>query len=118
MKNVKMEKIKLIEILKTNMEVHVREYNEMMEIYMTQAIIKAKEMVKDLENGDTNTSLSVQLEKPRNSEKSYQNALEMLDYEIDDNVVLEAREFKQLVKDEWDFSRSFAMSKAAYLGLD
>jgi len=116
MKQVKLNKAELIQTIKKNMELHVKEYNEMMDVFRTMASQKVGYLLKEIDGGD-DFNLSIDLEKPRSSEKSYLNALEMLEMEVEENVILDNREFKQLVKDEWDFSRSFAMSKAAYLGL-
>lgn len=115
MKQVTINKDKLIEAITTNRDVHVAEYKVMLEEYMKQAISGATVLLKSLVKGDSSTKLNLDLRKPLNMEQSYTDALDMLQYEEESTVTLTDREFKNLIKDDWEWSNTFAMSKTAYL---
>ena len=117
MKTITVDKEGLLKALKENKAIHIAEYEEMKIIYMEMAVKKAQIMLIQLEKGEYDTQLSIDLDRPRSSEDEYDNAIEMLAWEVEDNVTITETEYKSYIKDEWNFSRHFAMSKAAYLGL-
>jgi hypothetical protein len=114
MKTVTVAKEQLLLKLQENMKIHVEEYNEMIEVYMRMAIEKTEKLLVELNNDNKDVSLDLDLTKPRNNVKDYKDAIEVLGWEVNSNVELSEREFKQYIKDDWDFTRSFAISKAAY----
>jgi len=46
-------------------------------------------------------------EKPEDYSRFYREAIEMLQFEINDVVTLSVESFKQLVKDEWSWKNRF-----------
>ena len=110
-----MKKKTLIETIKKNLEIHITEYKEMHVLYSTKAIELTKKLLGQLEKDAAGVYLCVNLTEPKSSEESYNTALEMLELEVHDTVTISEQEFKQYIKDEWNWSHSFAISKTAYL---
>jgi hypothetical protein len=54
------------------------------------------------------------IEKPESHLDAYDTVIEMLEMSISNEVVLDARAFKQYVKDEWDWANSFANTTVKY----
>jgi len=115
MKEITMKKSTLIDTIKKNLEVHVKEYKEMHVLYSIKAIELTKELLSKVEKDATGVYLAISLTEPTSSEESYNTALEMLELEVNDTVTISEKEFKQYIKDEWNWSHSFAISKTAYL---
>lgn len=114
MKEVTVNKAELIGILQKNMETHVTEYNELMRLFQIKAVEKVEALLEKVKAGAKGVDLSVNLREPTSNEGDYLTALEMLGMEVHDSVTISEQEFKNYVKDEWNWSRSFAMSKTAY----
>lgn len=83
--------------------------------YFKMAMKEIKKLEKEIENKNFEVSLNINLSRPRSNEKSYQMALDMLNYDINEEVVLSDKEFQNLVQDKWDWSREFDFSKSIYL---
>jgi len=115
MKNITVNKEKLLEALTKNMAIHIDEYSQMKIVYMEMAVVKGEEILDNLRSGDYKTNLYFDLDKPNSSEKEYKRAIEMLAWEVNVNVTITENEYNSYINDEWSFSRNFAVSKLAYL---
>lgn len=118
MNTISIKKETLIEKLTENRALHIKEYNELMEAYQIAAVKATEQLLEKVKAGAKGVSLRILIDEPQSSEDSYTNALEMLEYESDVFCTISQKEFKQFIKDEWNFSHSFAMSKAAYFSQD
>ena len=115
MKEITIKKSKLVDKINENMTIHVKEYKELHILYTQEAILRLQVLLQNIQKNSHNVSLYVDLVEPTSSEDSYRTALEMLELEVNENVTISEQEFKQYIKDEWHWSRSFELSKSAYL---
>ena len=113
MKTIKVNKSELLSHLRTNREVHIEEYNNALISYR-EALIKAfKESLKKATKHE-NVSHHVDLERPQNYLDSYDNAIEMLEWTTEDVIELDQMEFKQYVRDEWNWKQVFTAVARSY----
>lgn len=54
--------------------------------------------------------------EPKSHDAEYDTALAMLEAAIEDKVVVHAHEFRQLVRDEWDWKDRWAATNELYSG--
>lgn len=118
--NIKMsttvDKAKLIEVLTANLTKHKQIVAEAKEGYRKKAIAALEERLKLFQEGKV-VSLGFQLRAPLDYTEVYQNSLDMLQWNTADKVELEADEFRQLVRDQWDWTDDFIGANSAYSAL-
>jgi hypothetical protein len=56
--------------------------------------------------------------EPKSHGREYDAAIEMLELSVDDTVTVHAHEFRQLVRDEWDWKDDWVVTNAQYSGGD
>lgn len=118
MNDVRVSKTDLRAKLEANRQAHVEAFAAVWSGFQKKAETQAHEMYQaiiDARQGD-HLRLSLSLVVPENHEDDYTRALEMLDWEQDDIVVLQQHEFAQLVQDDWGWKRAFATTGMAYVG--
>lgn len=113
MKSVKLNAVKLLEVLKQNRESHVAEYTSAMEEYRKDAIAALKKNLKDAQNGG-DIVLYASLVAPQNFTASYDTVIKMLEMSSDEIVELTISEFQQYVEDNWQWKGSFLASTSMY----
>ena len=119
MKSVRIEKEKLLVILKKNKIAHEAEYERAFEGYISEC---RKELEKQLENLSSLTKSGVdlkalyELQEPKMYSEKYRAAIMMLELSADDTVELDAHTFSCYVMDEWDWKDTFLASNRKYLG--
>lgn len=116
MNAIKMKRLELLEIVKTNKEKHIAEYNESVEDY--------KKLVLQINTANLKLAKTNDLEqfkrikatpsKPETYEDSYKRAIRMLELSIEDVIEVEEDVFNQLVLDEWNWKRAFTATSALY----
>lgn len=113
-RTVKVNKAKLIAKIKENKEAHIIAYAKAVEAYKKEALKQLAELTKKAEAGDT--SLRLSLTTPIDNVKSYDKILDIFEWEIDEEVELEQKEFNEYVQDETESARHAMMSNSMYLG--
>ncbi len=117
MSNIKMttrvERLKLLETLRRNMSKHSEIVQEARDGYIKKARIALESRLEQLRKGHL-VSLLFTLTPPLDYSEVYQNTISMLEWNTDDYVELQADEFRQLVRDEWDWTSEFTNTNAAY----
>lgn len=112
MNQVTFHKHTLRKVLDKNLAEHRKQYEESVELYKSAT----KTYHDKLAEIATGSPMSIPRydppEKPNDYSKHYLDAIEMLTYEVNDVVTLSSRDFKQLVKDEWDWKSSFFAADA------
>lgn len=115
---VTVNRIALIEKLKANLEKHKKDYEE--------AVIGYKEKLKyDLEQAldlvtlcqnpsDLRRLKPVRFEFPVSYETNYIDAIEMLEWSVEETIQLDQSSFKQYVQDEWSWTQSFSAVNSTY----
>ena len=116
MDSVKMNKLKLLEIVKDNLRKHVSEFEESVVDYRKLVLKICQENLEIAESGDTKKFKDMKHlpASPISYENSYKRAIRMLELSIEDTIEVEEDVFNQLVLDEWDWKHSFSASNAMY----
>lgn len=138
---VHVDRQNLIEVLRSNKTKHVSDYQEALLGYKTLAKEKLNEAsqkaLRDLEvnvakglesiekfDPENPTSRSdyltlverigVQLKVPRSFEEEYDAAIDMATFDVRDTLELSYEEFQCFVRDVWEWSEDFQVTKMLY----
>ena len=116
MRNVKLNKTELLDIVRANKEKHVKEYAEAVEDYKKAAVKLTQENLSLAETGDVFkiSKIKAMPSPPTSYEDSYSRAIRMLELSVDDVIEIEEQIFNQLVLDEWQWKHNFAVTSALY----
>lgn len=116
MRNVKINKVELLEIVRANKEKHIKEFLEAVEDYKTAAIKVATDNLALATSGDVEkiSKIKSMPAKPISYEDSYTRAVRMLELSVEDVIEVEEDIFNQLVLDEWQWKHQFATTSALY----
>ena len=115
MKDVRINKKALKEIILKNRKEHRDIFLAAQEKYREQAIkILDGQLQAAREKRPFALRQIIELVQPEDHTGEYDRVLQMLDLEVEDIVTLSAAEFSNLVQDQWEWSRRWALSHAAY----
>lgn len=116
MRSVKVGRGELLEIVRTNKEKHIKEFNEAVEDFKAAAIKIADHNLKLAQSGDVDQIAKFKQlpTKPTSYEDSYTRAIRMLELSVEDVIEVEEDVFNQLVLDEWGWKQNFTVSSALY----
>jgi hypothetical protein len=112
-RDIKVKKFDLIEKIKKNKENHIKEYDKAVVAYKEEALRQLGKLTLKVNEGGLDVKLD--LITPVNNADNYDKILEMFEWEVEDEVVLEQDEFKEYVQDEFDFAVSAKFSNSVYL---
>lgn len=118
MHQVTVGKERLREALTTNRAAHVEAFDAVWKKFRETAEEQSHEMYQqiiDARPGDR-IRLTLHLQVPENHADDYDRALQMLDWEQEQTVVLSEHEFAELIQDDWGWKRQFASTGFAYVG--
>lgn len=113
MYTVNVEKGRLLETLRQNLEVHKAEYAEAIENYPEVVAHELRKRASQIDAGNP-VDLQFNLPKPQSFESEYGDAIQMLEWATDEVIELDQQQFKQYVQDEWHWQRAFAASTQMY----
>jgi len=113
--STKVERIKLLATLKANLDKHAAVVQEAREGYVRQAKKELERRLEQIRKGQV-VSLHFSLNPPQDYSEVYKNCISMLEWNTAPFVDLKADEFRQLVRDEWDWSEGFYHSNSTYSG--
>ncbi len=120
---VRVKKDELLAILRENRTKHVAEFNEAADGYKEAAAAKVTEVMEELKakieglkSGEMIelAVVSFDLAVPRSYEKSYNQAIRMMEMSVDEVIELPQDEFACYVMDDWDWMRMFKLSNSRY----
>lgn len=119
MRDVRINKKELLEIVRANKEKHIAEFNEAVEDYKKAAIKVATDNLALANTGDVDQIAKIRSmpTKPVSYEDSYTRAIRMLELSVEDVIEIEEHVFNQLVLDEWTWKQNFIASSAVYKGI-
>ena len=115
MKKVKVNKDKLIVVLKENKEKHISIFNKAEEKYREVAIGALDSALGRAREGKE-IQTYFDLTKPMNQTKDYDRAIGMLEMSIDDDIEISQIEYENYVLDQWNWNTQFNMSNTMYIG--
>jgi hypothetical protein len=101
----------LVDTLKTNAANHKKMYTEAVTGWRQDAERKIKSLLDKLASP---MDISISLPAPRDYSEVYETALQMLAWTTDEVITLDADSFRNLVMDEWDWSKAWVFSNARY----
>jgi len=116
MRSVKIEKKKLLNIVRENREKHIKEFEESVVDYKAGAIKLAKEHAELAASGDLAKIAKIKAMPgaPLSHEKEYDRAIRMLELSVEKEIEVEEDIFNQLVLDEWAWKNQFIASASLY----
>lgn len=116
MRDVKINKTELLDIVRANKEKHIKEFAEAVEDFKKAAVNIAETNLKLAQTGDTDQIAKFKAlpSKPVSYEDSYTRAIRMLELSVDSVIEIEEHIFNQLVLDEWQWKQNFAVTSALY----
>lgn len=116
-KSVNVSRVQLIENLKENLEVYKLQLQEALEDYKACITLQLQDALNNILREDITlkevTKMVIEFDPPEDHTDDYIDAIEILEYSVDENINLDMDSFKAYIKNEWSWSRSFASSMAA-----
>lgn len=116
MNAIKMNRVSLLDIVRTNQAKHVSEFNEATEDYKVLVLQLAQANLKLAKTGDLAQFKNMKgvPSAPTSYEKDYGRAIRMLELSVEDIIEVEEDVFNQLVLDEWQWKNHFTASNTLY----
>jgi hypothetical protein len=116
MKDIKINKAKLLDIVQANKVKHVEEFKESVEDYKKLVLKIATTNLDIAQTGDRNefNKIKSMPTAPASYEDSYRRAICMLELSEDELIEIEEHTFNQLVLDEWQWKNSFVTTSTMY----
>lgn len=123
MKEVKCKKSELVEKLRANRDIHIKEYREACAGYREQALAKVDEIMDSLKRqisalreGEAVPLANIffSLPAPQSHAAEYDQVLAMLHMSVDDEVTLSHGDFAKYVMDDWDWKEAWEGTKVSY----
>lgn len=116
MKTIKVDKIKLIEILTKNMAEHREVFLEAQKKFREVAIERLDAQLKSAREGRPFELHSLALlAAPEDHTKDYQRNIQMLAMSVDEVIEITEQEFQNFVQDVWGWSQRWATSNIGYV---
>lgn len=98
----------LLEILKTNRERHAELYAEAVEGYCSKGVTALQEKIQKLTALEPVHIAVYNCDPPENHTADYDRVIAMLSRTMDTDIKLDEEQYRQLVDDDWDWSRGWA----------
>ena len=114
MNDIKVTKSELIATLKKNRDEHDDIYNKAVVVYREKCVQELERMIAEAKAGG-NIRHSFSAPVPERHVEDYDNAIEMLEWTLDDTIVLSEHDFRTYVRNEWGWAKNFAISTSSYL---
>ena len=116
MKQVRVDKAKLLAILKKNREDHRGVFLEAQKAFRVIAIKALDAQLKAARNGKPfELARLVSLTAPEDHTADYDRSIQMLEMSVDKEIAVDEREFQNYVQDIWNWSRDWAVSNMRYV---
>ncbi len=110
---VRIDRVKLLKVLKANRLIHKETVDEAFTNYRELVIVELDKMIDEAKSGKT-IRRAIELIEPMDMTATYDTAIMMLEMSVDTNIELDEHEFKQYVEDKWHWSGQFDFANAVY----
>jgi hypothetical protein len=108
---VKVNRLKLLEVLQNNKKTHVDEFNKAIVQFRKDVIEEMTTLLDRVTKGETlRTGLQQNVMQPVSHEKEYDKAITKYSMSVDDEIYLNDPQFDQLVMDNWQWKNSTSNS--------
>lgn len=112
-KTVNVNRLKMIESIKAGLALHTATYNEAQADFQQYALIEANKFRDAIAAGDFRKT-SINLVQPTSHIKDYEEAIEIFEMSVDENINIDLDAFKAYFKNEWNWSRGFESTAMMY----
>lgn len=103
---IEIDKDALLKKLKENLVVYQAEYKEAVEDYNKLVIQFSNDLALALVN-KTPFSPYLKTKEPIDYTVKYEEAIDMLEYSVNQTITLDSASFRAYIKNEWDWTNSF-----------
>lgn len=111
---VNVKRLDLIEAMKKGLELHKQQYEEALQDYK-QAVHKYLESALDrIELSGDYSDVVLKITPPVLKESDYTDVIEMLEVSVDDTIQLDKESYKAFYKNEWSWTKAFALAASTY----
>jgi hypothetical protein len=114
MQSITVDKKTLIETITKNRDDHREQFLAAQDKYREKAVEILDERLQQAREGKR-INLVVRLPEPVDYTESYNTALSMLEWEIEDQVELDQHDFERYVENKWEWQQMFAANTQSYL---
>lgn len=115
---VKVNRLKLLEMLKTNRTKHVDDFNKAVEDYRKSLLVDVSALWGQLEEHDLSydqlAGLSLHFAVPQSHAGDYDLIIQMMEMSVDETIELDQANFQQYVMDNWAWKRLFTTMNGMY----
>lgn len=118
MRDVEVDKARLVEALTTNRRTHTADFELAWDGFVVKARENVEAILDELKKAPRGKApqLHIGLAPPQDHTIDYDRALEMCDWELGETVTLTEEEFQQFVQDDWNWKHAFSLSNQLYTG--
>jgi hypothetical protein len=113
MYEIRVEKPKLLTVLRENRDKHRELFLEAQQGYREEVIKQLDERLKDARD-NRRINLTFSLPAPIDQTHDYDVAIEMLEMAVDDVITLSEEQFRCYVKDEWHWKQMVWATNTTY----
>jgi hypothetical protein len=110
----KVKKDELLETIKANLDKHVADVKEALELRQSAMSDYFVAEVEKLTNESYQPKESICFPLPTDSSKDYKKAIKMIEMTQDVIIELNEEQFDRLVMDEWEWKHSLVSTSAVY----
>ena len=116
MTNITVSKDRILKILKSNKEKHIKEYNEALTAFYTKAAMVFSSMMEKALNSDPSLTINevCELIKPISHQEEYELVIRMLQMDLNEVVDLSRQEYTQYIDDNWTWTQQFKSINSSY----
>ena len=110
---IKVNKQQLIETIKKNKQLHIKEYKQAVIAFKKEALKQIAKLEKAVKAGNTE-GIRLDLTTPQYRASDYDKLVLMFTWDLEKEVELSQGEFNQYIHDEFDFAIAAKMSNTYY----
>lgn len=114
MKDITVDKAKLMETLRANRDEHRSIFLKAQEIYREEVIRILDKNLEDARAGREIVTF-ISLPQPQDYTAEFDKVIKMLEWEEDDLISLGERDFARYVLNEWEWKAAFAANTSSYV---
>jgi len=115
MREISVDRLKLLECLKVNKQQHVEQYLKAIAGYQIELKEKLQEELAALTKDMRYDSLSLVVRAPMSHIQDYDVAISMVEWSTESEIKLTEDEFRQYVLDTWTWKDNFGATSAFYV---
>lgn len=114
MNDIRVTTDSLVVILRKNMDEHRALFTKAVEGYKIEATKQLEQRLRDITNSNGIIRVNFGLVPPEDHTSDYEAAIKALELSVDDEIHLDAQEFRQYVMNEWDWFENVTASNTLY----